>query len=172
MILSDVSIKMAIAVGDIVVRPLDPNDIQPASIDVHLDKTIQLFGPSITDLSEDGVTTNMDITKFLLHPRQFILGSTLEHIEIPNYIVAVLESTSSLKRAGLFSAPGYVDPGWKGQLTLEIYNQSANSIVLYPGMKIGQLVFFQLTTPAARPYGTPSLHSKYQNQVGATAWKA
>ena len=173
MILSDVSIKMAIAVGDIVVHPLDPNDIQPASIDVHLDKTLKIPDYYVGDTHENGVAVPYEmIDRFVLAPRDFVLGSTIEHIEIPNYLVAVLESTSSLKRLGLFSAPGFVDPGWKGQLTLEISNLSRNPLRLYPGMKIGQLVFFELTTPAARPYGTPSLHSKYQNQVGATPWKA
>tara|TARA_Y100001970_G_scaffold294315_1_gene450406 strand:+ start:6204 stop:6785 length:582 start_codon:yes stop_codon:yes gene_type:complete len=181
MVLSDVTIKEQIEKGNIVIDPLDQNDIQPASVDVHLDNKILVFRNSrrpYIDIREDleglmDLETIDDETPFILHPGEFILGSTLENIEIPADLVARLEGKSSLGRIGLLihSTAGYVDPGWKGNLTLELSNVSNLPITLYYKMKIGQLSFLQLTTPATRLYGSPELGSKYQGQKLPTASK-
>jgi dCTP deaminase len=106
---------------------------------------------------------------FILHPGEFVLGSTLERVAIPDDLVARLEGKSSLGRLGLLihSTAGYVDPGWDGYLTLELSNVANLPITIYPGMKIGQISFFRLTTPADTPYG--SAGNKYQGQRGPTA---
>ena len=106
-----------------------------------------------------------------MHPNQFVLGSTLEYVEIPNHLVSRLEGKSSLGRVGLLihSTAGYVDPGFKGNLTLELSNVSNLPITLYKGMKIGQMSFTQLTTPVETPYGSDALNSKYQGQKLPTA---
>ncbi len=181
MVLSDVTIKEQIEKGNIVIDPLDPNDIQPASVDVHLDNKVLVFRNSrrpYIDIREDleglmDLETIDDETPFILHPGEFILGSTLENIEIPADLVARLEGKSSLGRIGLLihSTAGYVDPGWKGNLTLELSNVSNLPITLYYKMKIGQLSFLQLTTPATRLYGSSELGSKYQGQKLPTASK-
>jgi len=108
---------------------------------------------------------------FVLHPGEFVLGSTLERVALPNYLVARVEGKSSLGRLGLLvhATAGYVDPGWDGHLTMELSNVSNLPIKLYYGMKIGQLSFLELKTPAERPYGSPGLGSKYQGQTGPTA---
>ena len=162
-------------------KQLDQNDIQPASVDVHLDNKVLVFRNSrrpYIDIREDleglmDLETIDDETPFILHPGEFILGSTLENIEIPADLVARLEGKSSLGRIGLLihSTAGYVDPGWKGNLTLELSNVSNLPITLYYKMKIGQLSFLQLTTPATRLYGSPELGSKYQGQKLPTASK-
>lgn len=179
MVLSDHTIKEFLAEGRIVVEPLDKGCIQPASIDVHLDNHILVFRNSrrpYIDVREDmsDLTEMIEVGSdkpFILHPGEFVLGSTLEHIEIPDDLVARLEGKSSLGRIGLLihSTAGYVDPGWKGHLTLELSNVANLPITLYFGMKIGQLSFLELSTPADNPYGSPGLHSKYQGQVEPTA---
>ena len=179
MVLSDVTIKEYISDGKIVIDPLGENCIQPASIDVRLDEHILVFRnsrrPFIDVRADMSDMTEMEIAKedqpFMLHPGEFVLGSTLEHIEVPDNLVARLEGKSSLGRIGLLihSTAGYVDPGWKGNLTLELSNVANLPITLYPGMKIGQLSYAELTTPAAVPYGSPSLGSKYQGQNLPTA---
>ena len=181
MVLSDVTIKEQIEKGNIVIDHLDQNDIQPASVDVHLDNKVLVFRNSrrpYIDIREDleglmDLETIDDETPFILHPGEFILGSTLENIEIPADLVARLEGKSSLGRIGLLihSTAGYVDPGWKGNLTLELSNVSNLPITLYYKMKIGQLSFLQLTTPATRLYGSSELGSKYQCQKLPTASK-
>jgi dCTP deaminase len=109
----------------------------------------------------------------MLHPGEFVLGSTLEHIELPNDLVSRVEGKSSLGRLGLLihSTAGYVDPGFKGHLTLELSNVSNLPITLYYGMKIGQLSYVRLSTDAEFPYGSPELGSKYQGQSDPTASK-
>ncbi|MCH7626087.1 MAG: dCTP deaminase [Chloroflexi bacterium] len=181
MVLSDRTIKQMLEEGRIVVDPLGENCIQPASIDVHLDRQILVFRNSrrpyidvredMSDLTE--MVTIDDDRAFMLHPGEFVLGSTLEHIELPDDIVARLEGKSSLGRVGLLihSTAGYVDPGWKGHLTLELSNVANLPITLYQGMKIGQISYAQLSTAADRPYGTPGLGSKYQGQLQPTASK-
>ncbi len=179
MVLSDRTIRQQIAEGRIVVNPIDGDDIQPASIDLHLDNRFLVFSNArqpyidvrapLDNLTET-VAIGADIP-FMLHPGEFVLGSTLEHIELPSDLVARLEGKSSLGRIGLLihSTAGFVDPGWKGRLTLELSNVARLPIALYYGMKIGQISFLQLTTPAERLYGSPELGSRYQGQSGPTA---
>ena len=179
MVLSDRTIKQMLDQGRIVVDPLGVNCIQPASIDVHLDRQLLVFRNSrrpyidvredMNDLTE--LLTIEDDRPFMLHPGEFVLGSTLEHIELPDDLVARLEGKSSLGRVGLLihSTAGYVDPGWKGHLTLELSNVANLPITLYRGMKIGQISYAQLSSAADRPYGTPGLGSKYQGQLQPTA---
>lgn len=179
MVLSDHTIKQLLAEGKIIVDPLGEGCIQPASVDVHLDKQILIFRNSrrpyidvrddMSDLTE--MTETSEDKPFILHPGEFVLGSTLENIELPNDLVARLEGKSSLGRIGLLihSTAGYVDPGWKGHLTLELSNVASLPITLYYGMKIGQLSYLELSTPADQPYGSPGLKSKYQGQQVPTA---
>ena len=179
MVLSDRSIKEELAEGRIVIRPLAPNDIQPASVDLHLDRKVLVFDnyqrpyidvkESLEKLSQ--TVEIPDPEPFILHPGDFVLGSTMEHIELPDDLVARLEGKSSLGRIGLVihSTAGFVDPGWKGNLTLELSNLARLPITLYYGMKIGQISFLRLTTPADRLYGSESLGSKYQGQTEPTA---
>lgn len=176
MILSDRTIKQELAQGRIIVDPLAENAVQPASIDVRLDREILIF--------RNNQRTHIDVTKpiddvvervpiedgvpFILHPGQFALGSTLETVTIPDDIVARIEGKSSLARYGLLihSTAGFVDPGWRGKLTLEFSNVGVLGITLYYGMKIGHISFTRLSTPADNPYGSEVLRSKYQDQVG------
>ena len=179
MVLSDRTIKEELEKGHIVISPLDPNDIQPASVDLHLDRNILVFANSrrpYIDVKEglEDLTQMVEIQEdspFILHPGEFVLGSTLENIELPADLVARLEGKSSLGRIGLVihSTAGFVDPGWKGHLTLELSNLARLPITLYRGMKIGQISYLRLTTPADRVYGSPSLGSKYQGQTMPTA---
>jgi len=176
MVLSDRTIKLEMAKGRIVVDPCDEADIQPSSIDLHLSDSFEVFNnsryPYIDPLREQpGLTSPATATAtepFVLHPGQFVLGSTIERIELPDDIVARLEGKSSLGRLGLLihSTAGYVDPGWKGRLTLELSNVANLPILLAPGMPIGQISFTQMTTAVDRPYGHIGLKSKYQNQPG------
>ena len=179
MVLSDRTIREEIAQGRIVIDPLDPSDIQPASIDVHLDDTVLVFRnsrkPYIDVRQDTSDLTEMeqisDDNPFILHPGEFVLASTSEHIEIPDDIVARLEGKSSLGRIGLLihSTAGYVDPGWKGHLTLELSNVANLPVTLYSGMKIGQISFLRLSSPVENPYGSKGLGSKYQGQTQPTA---
>lgn len=180
MVLSDRTIKEEIARGRIIIEPLDPACIQPASVDVHLDKKLLVFKTwrspffidvkqSLHDLTE--LVEIEDENPFYLQPGEFVLGSTLEDITLPDDIVGRLEGKSSLGRIGLLihSTAGYVDPGWRGHLTLELSNVAKLPITLYYGMKIGQISFLRLTAAAERLYGDESLGSKYQGQVEPTA---
>jgi dCTP deaminase len=180
MVLSDQTIKEEIAKGRIVIEPLDPACIQPASIDIHLDNKLLVFKTwrhpfyidvrqNVDDLSEP-VEIGED-SPFLLNAGEFVLASTLESITLPDDIVARLEGKSSLGRIGLLihSTAGYVDPGWHGHLTLELSNVAKLPVTLYHKMAIGQISFLRLTSPAERLYGSPSLGSKYQGQAGPTA---
>ncbi len=182
MVLSDRTIKEQLAAGRIKISPFDPKDVQPASVDLHLARRVLVFmnnkDPYI-DLRKPmaELTEPIDIPDerpFILHPGEFILGSTLEHIEIPDDIVARLEGKSSLGRIGLLihSTAGYVDPGWKGHLTLELTNVSRLPVTLYFGMRIGQISFLNMTTPVDRPYGSKELGSRYQGQTDPTASRA
>ena len=121
--------------------------------------------PDLTELVEVA-----DGEPFILHPGEFVLGSTLERVALPDDLVARLEGKSSLGRLGLLihSTAGYVDPGWDGYLTLELSNVANLPITIYPGMKIGQISFFQMTTAAEHPYGSEAKGSKYQGQRGPT----
>ena len=180
MVLSDRTIREEIEAGRIVVAPLGEGCIQPASVDVHLDDSILVFRNSrrpYIDIRQaqdgDGLTEMVEIdseSPFMLHPGEFVLGSTVENIELPEDLVARLEGKSSLGRVGLLihSTAGYVDPGWKGHLTLELSNVSNLPVTLYAGMKIGQISFLRLTTPAENLYGSEALGSKYQGQTVPT----
>ena len=181
MVLSDRTIKEQLAEGRIVVDPLDPADIQPSSIDLHLGDDFQVFRNSrypYIDPSrqQDGLMERVTATSeepFVLHPGEFVLGTTIERVALPVDIVARLEGKSSLGRLGLLihSTAGYVDPGWDGQITLELSNVANLPIVLRPGMKIGQISFSLMTSPVDRPYGSEGLGSKYQHQTGASPSK-
>ena len=178
-VLSDKSIKEEISKGRIIIEPSDLSCVQPASVDVHMDKKLLVFRGSrlpfidvrkpMGDLNE--ALEIEDNKPFILHPSEFVLGSTLENITLPDDIVARLEGKSSLGRLGLLihSTAGYVDPGWSGHLTLELSNVARLPITLYVGMKIGQISFLRLTTPVDNPYGSKSLGSKYQGQKDPTA---
>ena len=179
MVLSDRTIKEELASGRIVIDPLGEGCIQPASVDLRLDRQILEFHPerySYVDIREPlaDLTEPVDIpdpAPYILKPDQFILASTVEYVELPDDVVARLEGKSSLGRLGLMihSTAGYVDPGWKGQLTLEISNVAGANITLYYGMRISQISFLRLSSAAERPYGTEELGSKYQGQLGPTA---
>jgi dCTP deaminase len=178
-VLSDRDIHAALDAGDIVIRPFERGDVQPASVDLRLDRKFRVFRnnrypyidlrqpqPDLTELLEI-----RDDEPFILHPGEFVLGQTLEWVEIPGDLVAHLDGKSSLGRVGLLihSTAGYVDPGWKGTLTLELSNVANLPIALYFGMKIGQLSFVRMTSPVDHPYGSPELGSKYQGQSEPTA---
>lgn len=177
MILSDRTIREQVDAGRIVIEPFDPACVQPSSVDLHLDRYFRVFRnhtmghidvrQNLEELTEL-VELTEDEVPFILHPGEFVLGSTLERVAVPNDLVARLEGKSSLGRLGLLihSTAGFVDAGWDGQLTLELSNVASLPITLYPGMKIGQISFIQMTTDADRPYGTGELGSKYQGQVG------
>ncbi len=179
MVLSDRTIKEKVAAGQIVIDPLDERDIQPASVDLHLDRRLLVFRNSTApyiDLRADlpSLTEQIEIDNdapFILHPGEFVLASTLEHVELPTDIVGRLEGKSSLGRIGLLihSTAGYVDPGWKGRLTLELTNVARLPVTLYSGMRIGQISFLTLTTDVDRPYGSRGLGSRYQGQADPTS---
>jgi dCTP deaminase len=178
MVLSDRSIKEALSSGRIVIDPLGEECIQPSSVDLHVDQYFRLFRnhtQRVIDVREDqeDLTELVDVGvngPLILHPGEFLLGSTIERVALPDDIVARLEGKSSLGRLGLLihSTAGFVDAGWDGHLTLELSNVANLPITLYPGMKIGQISFFQMTTAAERPYGAAGLGSKYRGQRGPT----
>jgi len=177
-ILSDRSLREALAAGRIVIEPLDENLIQPSSIDVRLSNLFRVFRnhtAGVIDVKQDmtGLTELVDIPEdgvFMLHPGEFVLGSTLERVGVPNDLVARIEGKSSLGRLGLLihSTAGFIDAGFDGHVTLELANVASLPITLYPGMKIGQVSFMQMTTPADHPYGQGARGSKYFGQRGPT----
>lgn len=179
MILSDRDIRAAIEAGRIVVDPLGDEAIQPSSLDVRLDDTFRVFAnhrhPFIDVRAEQPDLTELvkvaDSDPFILHPGEFVLASTFERVTLSDDLVARIEGKSSLGRLGLLThaTAGFVDAGWDGWLTLELSNVANLPIAIYPGMKIGQLAFFQLTSPAEKPYGSDELRSKYRGQRGPTA---
>ena len=179
MVLSDRSIREALDSGHIVVDPLGEGCIQPASVDIRIDRNIRVFlAPeeySVVDVRTnlDGITKPSEIpdpAPYVLEPGEFILANTIENVELPDDVVARLEGKSSLGRLGLMvhATAGYIDPGFKGQLTLEISNVARARISIFYGMKIGQISFLRLSTPAENPYGSGALGSKYQGQLGPT----
>lgn len=179
MIFSDRSIKEAVADGRITIDPYDEAMVQPSSVDLRCDPSFRVFENHKYPLidpkaTQDDLTIGVSATAedpFILHPGEFVLGSTLEVVGLADDIVARLEGKSSLGRLGLLihSTAGFIDPGFTGQVTLELSNVANLPIAIYPGMKIGQISFYQMTTPADAPYGSPSLGSKYQGQRGPTA---
>ncbi|NPD31019.1 dCTP deaminase [Eggerthellaceae bacterium zg-1084] len=178
MVLSDRDIKAALEAGSIRIQPLVPENIQPASVDVRLGSNFRIFRNSshafIDPLeSQPGLTEAIDVPEgeaFILQPGQFALGTTLERIALPDDILGKLEGKSTLGRLGLMihSTAGYVDPGWEGEITLELSNVATLPIVLHPGMRIGQMSFERMSSPVERPYGSAGLGSHYQGQSGAS----
>ena len=179
MLLSDRDIKLELDAGRIGLDPYDPTLIQPSSIDVRLDRFFRLFDnhkyPFIDPADEQPELTRLvevdGDEPFILHPGEFVLGSTYETVTLPNDIAARLEGKSSLGRLGLLthSTAGFIDPGFSGHVTLELSNVATLPIKLWPGMKIGQLCFFQLTSAAEHPYGSREYGNRYQGQRGPTA---
>jgi dCTP deaminase len=178
-LLSDRDIKAELDSGRITLDPYEPVMIQPSSIDVRLDRFFRLFDNhkyAVIDPAED----QPDLTRlvepegdepFVLHPGEFALGSTYEAVTLPDDVAARLEGKSSLGRLGLLthSTAGFIDPGFTGHVTLELSNVATLPIKLWPGMKIGQLCFFRLSSPAENPYGSGAHGSRYQGQRGPTA---
>ncbi len=177
MVLSDRDIRAAIAQGRIAIDPFEPKRLQPASVDITLDRTFRVFRSTrhaYIDLAKgvDDITelVTVDSEPFILHPGEFVLGSTFERVRLGNDIVSRVEGKSSLGRLGLLihSTAGFIDPGWDGHITLELSNVNTIPITLYARMRIGQLSFFPLSSPAERPYGSEGLGSSYQGQAGPT----
>ena len=178
-LLSDRDIRAELDSGRVVLAPYAPEMIQPSSIDVRLDRYFRLFDNHkypVIDPAED----QPDLTRlvevegddpFILHPGEFVLGATFEAITLPDDVAARLEGKSSLGRLGLLthSTAGFIDPGFTGHVTLELSNVATLPIKLWPGMKIGQLCFFRLSSPAEHPYGSARYGSRYQGQRGPTA---
>jgi dCTP deaminase len=177
-ILSDRHLRESIESGRIVVEPFDPATIQPSSIDVRVDGLFRVFRnhtSGVLDVKQDlsGLTELVEIPAdgvFMLHPGEFVLGSTLERVALPDDLVARIEGKSSLGRLGLLihSTAGFIDAGFDGHVTLELANVASLPITIYPRMKIGQISFMEMSTPAERPYGKGATGSKYQGQRGPT----
>jgi dCTP deaminase len=184
MVLSDRTIRRLLHEGRIGIEPYVEELLQPSSVDVRVDRLFRVFRNSrypFIDVKREmeELTELVEVDPeeaFILHPGEFVLGSTLERITLPDDLVARLEGKSSLGRLGLLihSTAGFIDPGWDGHVTLELSNVANLPITIYYGMKIGQLSFVQLSEPAEHPYGTGTLGSKYQGQAGPTPsryWK-
>jgi dCTP deaminase len=184
MVLSDRTIRRLLGEGRIGIDPYEEELLQPSSVDVRVDRLFRVFRNSrypFIDVKQEmeELTELVEVEPgeaFILHPGEFVLGSTLERITLPDDLVARLEGKSSLGRLGLLihSTAGFIDPGWDGHVTLELSNVANLPITIYYGMKIGQLSFVQLSEPAEHPYGTGALGSKYQGQIGPTPsryWK-
>lgn len=183
MVLSDRSILEAIASGRVVIDPFDSSLVQPSSVDVRVGNLFRVFRNNrrpYIDVREDpaGLTELCEATDedpFILHPGEFVLGATLERVKIGTDLVARLEGKSSLGRLGLLihATAGFIDPGFEGTITLELSNIAPLPITIYPNMKIGQLSFLQMTTPADNPYGSGALSvaSKYKGQSEPTESK-
>lgn len=178
MLLSDRDILKAVDQGDIRLEPWDPAMVQPSSVDVRLDKYFRVFEnhryPHIDPAQEQPDLTRMiEVAQgepFVLHPGEFALASTFETVTLGPAVAARLEGKSSLGRLGLLthSTAGFIDPGFSGHVTLELSNTATLPVMLWPGMKIGQFCFFQLSSPAENPYGSEKYGSRYQGQRGPT----
>ncbi|MCA0379231.1 MAG: dCTP deaminase [Actinobacteria bacterium] len=179
MLLSDRDIKAELESGRIGLTPSEAEMVQPSSVDVRLDRYFRLFDNhkyAVIDPAEEQpeLTRLIEVDPsegFILHPGEFVLGSTYEKVSLPDDIAARLEGKSSLGRLGLLthSTAGFIDPGFEGHVTLELSNVATLPIRLWPGMKIGQLCFFKLSSPAERPYGSGATFSRYLGQRGPTA---
>jgi dCTP deaminase len=178
MILSDRTIREELEAGRIEIDPLGEGCVQPSSVDLHVDCYFRVFrnhSARVIDVkqNQEDLTDLVEIGEdeaFVLHPGEFVLGSTAERVHLPDDLVARLEGKSSLGRLGLLihSTAGFVDAGWNGHLTLELSNVATLPITIYPGMKIGQISFLRMTTAADSPYGSARAGSKYQGQRGPT----
>lgn len=178
MLLSDGDIRAEIAAGRVGLDPFDATLLQPSSVDLRLDRHFRTFNNhAYTHI--DPATQQDDLTRmvepapdeaFVLHPGEFVLGSTYEVITLPDDVAGRLEGKSSLGRLGLLthSTAGFIDPGFSGHVTLELSNVANLPIRLWPGMKVGQLCLFRLSSPAEHPYGSPVYGSRYQDQRGPT----
>ena len=175
MLLNDKSIQEAVEAQKIVIDPWDPGMLQLASVDLRLGSKLRVFRSSklpYMDVMRDSpdLTEPVEIDEvnpFFLHPNEFALGVILERICLPRDIAGRLDGKSSLGRLGLLvhSTAGWVDPAWRGHLTLELSNVSGLPITLYSGMKVSQISFLQLTAPARHVYGSKELDTKYQDQA-------
>ncbi|MFI7677054.1 dCTP deaminase [Actinophytocola sp. NPDC049390] len=182
MLLSDGDLRKELASGRLGLDPLDEAMIQPSSIDVRLDRFFRVFNNTkYTHIDprqqQDDLTApveTVDDQPFVLHPGEFVLGSTFESVNLPDDLAGRLEGKSSLGRLGLLthSTAGFIDPGFTGHITLELSNVANLPITLWPGMKIGQLCLFRLTSPAENPYGSTVAGSRYQGQRGPTPSRA
>jgi dCTP deaminase len=181
-LLSDQDLRKELESGNLGLDPFDPTMVQPSSVDIRLDRYFRVFDNSrYTHIDpmqqQDELTTlvePVDDEPFVLHPGEFVLGSTFEAVTLPEYLAGRLEGKSSLGRLGLLthSTAGFIDPGFSGHITLELSNVANLPITLWPGMKIGQLCLFQLTSPAEFPYGSQRAGSRYQGQRGPTPSRA
>ncbi len=179
MLLSDRDICAQIDAGRVRFEPWDPAMVQPSSVDIRLDRFFRLFDNHkypVIDPAQDqpDLTRLVEVDPsegFVLHPGEFVLGSTWETVTLPDDVAARVEGKSSLGRLGLLThaTAGFVDPGFSGHVTLELSNVATLPIMLWPGMKIGQLAFFQLSSPSDNPYGSAKYGSHYQGQRGPTA---
>ncbi|MDU0479108.1 dCTP deaminase [Staphylococcus chromogenes] len=182
MLLSDRDIRAAIDNNELGIEPFDPEMIQPSSIDVRMDRFFRVFNNSKythidPKLQQDELTSEIEVQEdepFILHPGEFVLAATFEKFRLPAHLAGRLEGKSSLGRLGLLthSTAGFIDPGFEGHITLELSNVANLPIALWPGMKVGQLALFKMSSPAETPYGTGTLGSKYQGQRGPTPSKA
>ena len=178
-LLSDRDIRAEIEAGRVVLQPYEPAMVQPSSIDVRIDRFFRLFDnhkyPVIDPSLDQSELTRLVEVKpdepFVLHPGEFVLASTFEVVGLPDDVAARLEGKSSLGRLGLLthSTAGFIDPGFTGHVTLELSNVATLPIMLWPGMRIGQLCFFRLSSAAEHPYGSDRHGSRYQGQRGPTA---
>jgi len=178
-LLSDRDIRAEIEAGRVVLDPFDAAMVQPSSIDVRIDRFFRLFDnhkyPVIDPSADQPELTRLievdSSEAFVLHPGEFVLASTYELVTLPDDVAARLEGKSSLGRLGLLthSTAGFIDPGFSGHVTLELSNVATLPIMLWPGMKIGQLCFFRLSSSAQHPYGSTGSGSRYQGQRGPTA---
>ena len=178
MVLSDRTIRRLLEEGRIGIDPFSPELMQPSSLDVRVDCYFRVFRNSRypyidVKAQQEDLTELVEVVgdeAFILHPGEFVLGSTRERIRLPDDMVSRVEGKSSLGRLGLLihSTAGFIDPAWDGHITLELSNVNTIPITLYAGMRIGQLSFFPLSSPAEHPYGSPELGSSYQGQTGPT----
>ena len=182
MLLSDRDLTAELDAGRLVVEPYDVKMLQPSSIDVRLDRFFRVFDNTRythidPSLQQDELTSLVEANgddPFVLHPGEFVLGSTFESVTLPDDLAGRLEGKSSLGRLGLLthSTAGFIDPGFNGHITLELSNVANLPITLWPGMKIGQLCLFRLSSPAEHPYGSAHAGSRYQGQRGPTPSRA
>ncbi|HEY5335717.1 MAG TPA: dCTP deaminase [Mycobacteriales bacterium] len=178
MLLSDRDIRAEISAGRVRLEPHDPSLLQPSSVDLRLDRYFRTFANSRythidPSLQQDELTVPVEVKPdeaFVLHPGEFVLGSTYEVITLPDDVAGRLEGKSSLGRLGLLthSTAGFIDPGFSGHVTLELSNVANLPIMLWPGMKVGQLCLFRLSSAAEHPYGSEIYGSRYQGQRGPT----
>ncbi len=184
MILSDKDIKKFLKEGKLVIEPLlDPEtQIQPSSVDLRLSSEFRIFKSRVGGAIDPKKDNPEEFTErvllkegesFVLHPGEFVLGATVERVELPDDLVGRVEGRSSWGRLAILvhATAGYIDPGFKGHITLELTNVGKLPVILYPGMRICQISFEMLFSPAERPYGHEKRKSKYQEQKGTTPSK-